>query len=65
MVLVSCNNDTIDVSESISVDEAIALAEVDDVSDEVNNIIDDFFIANEMLLKVQIPKVKRKVCYLV
>ena len=47
IVLVSCNNDTVDVSEPISADEAIALAEVDDVSDEINNIIDDFFVENE------------------
>ncbi|NQV77582.1 MAG: hypothetical protein HQ490_04415 [Lutibacter sp.] len=47
IVFVSCNNDTVDVSEPISADEAIALAEVDDVSDEINNIIDDFFVENE------------------
>lgn len=47
IVFVSCNNDTVDVSEPISADEAIALAEVDDVSGEINNIIDDFFVENE------------------
>lgn len=49
LLLVSCNNnDTVDVSEPISVDEAITLAEVDDISDEVNNVIDDFFVEVEV-----------------
>ena len=63
IVFVSCNNDTVDVSEPISADEAIALAEVDDVSDEINNIIDDFFVENEDGVKVQILKVKQKTYY--
>lgn len=46
--LVSCNNsDTVDLNEQISIDEVTILAEVDDVSDEVNNIIDDFLVENE------------------
>lgn len=45
----SCeNNDTIDVSDPLSAEEALALAEVDDVSDEVNNVIDDFFVETEV-----------------
>lgn len=49
LLIASCeNNDTVDLSEPISADEAIALAEVDDVSDEVNNIIDDFFVETEV-----------------
>jgi len=40
----SCNNsDNIDLSEPISVDETNTFVEVDNISDEVNNVIDDFF----------------------
>jgi len=48
-LLISCNNseDAVNVSEQISTEEAIALAEVDVVSDEVNNIIDDFLVETE------------------
>lgn len=46
--LVSCNNsDTVELNEQISSDEVTILAEVDNVSDEVNNIIDDFLVENE------------------
>ena len=49
-LITSCNdNDTIDLSEPISADEAVALAEVDDISDDVNNIIDDYLVSNENL----------------
>lgn len=50
----SCENsdsEAIDLSEPITADEAITLAEVDDVSDEVNNVIDDFFIETEVVGK--------------
>ncbi len=48
MLLVSCNdNDTVAVSDPITEQEAIALIEADDLSDEVNNIIDDFLVENE------------------
>ncbi|MDP3358242.1 MAG: hypothetical protein Q8S41_02730 [Lutibacter sp.] len=50
-IFTSCSNsDTVDLSESISADETIALVEVDDISDEVNNVIDDYFAADEQLL---------------
>ena len=46
--LVSCNNsDTVELNEQISSDEVTILAEVDNVSDEVNNIIGDFLVENE------------------
>ena len=46
----SCNdNSSIDLSEAISADEAVTLVEIDDVSDEVNNVIDDLFVENEDL----------------
>ena len=46
--LVSCNNsDTVDLNEPITANEANLLAELDDVTDEVGNIIDDFIIENE------------------
>jgi len=53
ILLFSCNDndEALNVSEQISTDEAIAVAEADDVSDEVNNIIDDFFVATEDLSK--------------
>ncbi len=50
-LFVSCENsdiETVDLSEPISADEAVALAEADDVSDEVNNVIDDFFVETEV-----------------
>ncbi len=54
-LLISCNNNddeaVNDVSEQISIDEAIAVAEADDVSDEVDNLLDDFFVATEGLSK--------------
>lgn len=47
----SCDdNDTVDLSEPISADETIALVEVDDISDEINNVIDDYFAEEEQLL---------------
>ena len=40
----SCNNsDNIDSSQPISADETNTFVEVDNISDEVNNVIDDFF----------------------
>ncbi|NOR27215.1 MAG: hypothetical protein GQ540_01665 [Lutibacter sp.] len=53
-LLISCNNnddEAVNVSEQISIDEAIAVAEADDVSDEVDNLLDDFFVATEGLSK--------------
>jgi len=48
MLFVSCNdNDTVAVSNPISEQETIALVEVDNLSDEVNNVIDDFLVENE------------------
>ncbi|WP_456378124.1 hypothetical protein [Lutibacter sp.] len=50
----SCENsdsEAVDLSEQISADEAIALVEADDVSDEVNNVIDDFFVEMEVVGK--------------
>lgn len=50
-IFTSCSNsDTVDLSEPISADETIALVEMDDISDEVNNVIDDYFAADEQLL---------------
>ena len=45
----SCtDNDSINTNdESLILDEAIALVEADDVSDEINNVIDDFFVEYE------------------
>ena len=46
----SCkDNDVIDVSEPITEAEAVALVETDDISDDVNSIIDDFFVSEEDL----------------
>jgi len=52
-LLISCNDndEAVNVSEQISIDEAIAVAEADDVSDEVGNLLDDFFVATEGLSK--------------
>jgi hypothetical protein len=48
VLIVSCeNSDSVDLIEPVTSNEAILLAEVDDVSDEVNNIIDDFLVENE------------------
>ena len=48
-LFMSCtDNDSININdESLVLDEAIALVEVDDVSDEINNVIDDFFVESE------------------
>lgn len=55
----SCNNgDTVDLSEPISADETIALVEVDDISDEVNNVIDDLFATDEQLLSKPVEESK-------
>ncbi|MFK5958600.1 MAG: hypothetical protein QM495_06975 [Lutibacter sp.] len=52
ILLVSCNdNDTVNTTEPITEEQAIVLAEADDVSDEVNNVIDDFFIETEIVGK--------------
>jgi len=51
LLVVSCNeSEVVDLSEPISEDETIALLEVDDVSDEVNNIIDDVIAEEEDLV---------------
>ena len=44
----SCNkSETVDLNESITADELNILAKVDDVTDEVANIIDDFLVETE------------------
>lgn len=51
LLITSCETDDtvdlVDVSEPISADEIVALTEVDDISDDVNNIIDDYFVESE------------------
>jgi len=48
LLITSCEtSDTVDLSEPISADETVALTEVDDISDDVNNIIDDYFVEIE------------------
>ncbi|WP_457609905.1 hypothetical protein [Lutibacter sp.] len=45
----SCNNsENIDLSESISADETNIFVEADNISDEVNNVIDDFFVEESL-----------------
>ncbi len=45
----SCNNsDNIDLSEPISADETNIFVEADNISDEVNNVIDDFFVEESL-----------------
>tara|TARA_R110001583_G_scaffold52821_1_gene163630 strand:+ start:10063 stop:10911 length:849 start_codon:yes stop_codon:yes gene_type:complete len=45
LVFTSCeNNDAIGVVESISEEETIALVELEDISDEMDNIVDDLLI---------------------
>jgi len=52
ILIVSCeDNETVNLSEPITEEQAIALAESDDISDEVNNIIDDFFVESEVVGK--------------
>ena len=48
LFLISCsNNDSDVVSEQISTDEALAIVEADDVSEDVGNLIDDYFAFEE------------------
>ncbi len=48
MLFVSCNDtDTVMASDSISEQETIVLVEADNLSDEVENVIDDFLVENE------------------
>ncbi|NLP57351.1 hypothetical protein [Lutibacter sp. B1] len=51
LILVSCNDDDNKAvnKESISAEEASAVIEVDDISNDVNNVIDDFFEFEEGL----------------
>lgn len=50
LVFTSCkDNDTVAIDEAISTEDAIALTEIDNISDEVDNLIDDFFVASENL----------------
>jgi len=50
LLFVSCNNnDTGILSEPISIAETNALVEVDNVSDEVNNVVDDFIVEQDVL----------------
>ena len=47
-LMLSCEeSDTIQDAEQISVEETLALVEADDISDEVNNIIDAYFAFEE------------------
>jgi len=48
-VFTSCNNsENIDLSEPISADETNIFVEADNISDEVNNVIDDFFVEESL-----------------
>jgi hypothetical protein len=48
LFLISCsNNDSNVVAEQISTDEALSIVEADDVSEDVGNLIDDYFTFEE------------------
>ena len=48
LFVVGCsNNDSDIVSEQISTDEALAIVEADDVSEDIGNLIDDYFAFEE------------------
>ncbi len=49
LIITSCeSNDTAEFTEPIAAEKAIVLAEVDDISDEINTVIDDFVMTEGM-----------------